>query len=427
MSARKALLLFALLIAFVGVTYAVRAASNRPPEFLSIRPKVDEDELGRLVDVFSARVANGGGAADVAFLGQLYLRRAELSQQIGDFELARRHLVTAAEQYPAVATLTNLAQADLSLHNFSAAEAMATDVIAVDPSSTAARAIAVDARMALGKYQQADIDLTQLERILPGHPAVTIRRAQLLFLTGDGEGAATAAEAAAQSAARLPGSDQGFYHVAAGRLWFEQGAYAKARFHLEEASRLDPNSAAALYELGRALAAEDDTSGAIEALERATNLVPEPATLALLGDLYQVVGENSLASDQYDTIRAIAALEQDPYRRAVAAALGEKGLEADLVIKLTENELGVRSDPTTWDVRAIALLNAQRIDEAYEASGRAIGPADARIWYHAGLIAAAAGHSEEAIIRLQRALDLNPRFHPVLAAHAAQLLGDLRG
>jgi hypothetical protein len=50
-----------------------------------------------------------------------------------------------------------------------------------------------------------------------------------------------------------------------------------------------------------------------------------------------------------------------------------------------------------------------------------LGTPDARLLYHAGLIERAAGDAEHGAQLIQRALELNPRFDPLLTgdAHAA--------
>jgi cytochrome c-type biogenesis protein CcmH/NrfG len=55
-----------------------------------------------------------------------------------------------------------------------------------------------------------------------------------------------------------------------------------------------------------------------------------------------------------------------------------------------------------------------------------LGTRDARLLYHAGMIARAAGNAAEARDYLQRALDLSPRFDVRQSAVAAQTLAALR-
>jgi Tfp pilus assembly protein PilF len=51
-----------------------------------------------------------------------------------------------------------------------------------------------------------------------------------------------------------------------------------------------------------------------------------------------------------------------------------------------------------------------------------LGTRDAQLYYHAGMIAQAAGEKAAARDYLQRALQLNPQFDPLQAAMARQAL-----
>ncbi len=424
MTPKKTLLLFALLAGLIGATYAWRIATDSPPAIG--RAAIDSAEIDRLIGVFEQRLQESPNPTDAGFLGRLFLQRAQFTRSISDLESAHLHLTVAVTAYPDTATLTDLAQVDLGLHNFRQAAQTSSDVVSVDPTSSGARSVLIDAQLALGEYAAAGSNLDYLGRQLPGDPSVLIRRAQLLFLTGQGAEAATQAEAALTAAAGLNEFERAFYHLQAGRFQFEQGNYQEARGELEAGLDLDPRNAGLHLELARVLAALDQLDEAQTEAEAAVELVPEPTALAFLGDLLAANGRLQEAQAQYETVAAIAELGQVPYRRPIAAALAETGLEPDLVLDLSASEIEGRQDPTTWDVRAMAFLAAGRVDEATEAIARAVGPADARIWYHAGLIAFASGDRPGAIHYLEQALNLNPRFHPLLADQAESLLVQLR-
>ena len=57
------------------------------------------------------------------------------------------------------------------------------------------------------------------------------------------------------------------------------------------------------------------------------------------------------------------------------------------------------------------------------ASALAAGTQDARLWYHAGVIAAALGRTDEARTHLERALALGPALDPVARDRAQQTPG----
>jgi Tfp pilus assembly protein PilF len=54
-----------------------------------------------------------------------------------------------------------------------------------------------------------------------------------------------------------------------------------------------------------------------------------------------------------------------------------------------------------------------------------LGTQDARLQYHAGIIALRCGYRDEAKMRLQSALRFNPHFHPAQAERARRELARL--
>jgi tetratricopeptide (TPR) repeat protein len=73
---------------------------------------------------------------------------------------------------------------------------------------------------------------------------------------------------------------------------------------------------------------------------------------------------------------------------------------------------------------AWTALKAGKLPEAQAAIYTALrlGTRDARLYYHAGMIARAAGDKRLAGIYLRRALKLNPQFDPVQTTIARQAL-----
>jgi tetratricopeptide (TPR) repeat protein len=322
-------------------------------------------------------------------------------------------------------TLVALAQAHLALHEFEPARDAALVAIESPDAAAAGLGVLVDVEMALGEYGAARSRLSQLHEVIGGEPAYLGRRAHLAFLTGDIDTAVRVADRAV-SVSRESGqtvSDQVFYRALAGRLHFESGSYATAEDHLREALALDDRNPGALFELGRTRAARGDLDGAVELLERSVALVPEPTSLALLGDLYQALGSPGQSDAQYATIGAVSSL--GAYRLPVAMAYAGRGIEPAAAVDLATMELQYRTDPVAWHVYGLALLRVGKPAEAYEALSKALGPADARLLYHAGLAALAAGDSEQAVAHLQAAIDLNPSFHPLDADEAIRLLEEL--
>jgi Tfp pilus assembly protein PilF len=79
------------------------------------------------------------------------------------------------------------------------------------------------------------------------------------------------------------------------------------------------------------------------------------------------------------------------------------------------------------DVLAWALYHNGRAGEArvYMEEALRLGTRDARLYYHAGMIALAQGEQAEAREYLARALAINPYFSPLEAARATVALATL--
>ncbi len=87
-------------------------------------------------------------------------------------------------------------------------------------------------------------------------------------------------------------------------------------------------------------------------------------------------------------------------------------------------EYEVRRDIYGADAVAWTALKAGKINEAQTAMRDALrlGTRDARLFYHAGMIARAAGEVSAARDYLQRSLALNPQFDPLQALIATRAL-----
>lgn len=423
---RRILILTFSLSAVIAAIYGWRAIADQPV-ILAAVPGPDPLERDRLIGVFEVRVASPDPEPfNLSVLGGLYLERARSEHNLDDYTLARDTLQQAARVLNDSATLLNLADSHLALHEFASAREIVSRLAADDPTDSALATLA-DAELALGNYPAAFEALDHLAERLPDEPAILVRRAQYHFLTGDIDEALRLSERAADLAVRvgLSSRDQAFYLSVAGRMNFEAGKYRPAQSRLTQAMEADPQAPGPLFELGKVMAARNDLPAAIRLLELAAALVPEPTTLAWLGDVYLANGDGVAATAQYETIEAIALLDQSAYRLSVASALAGRGLNPSQALELSTAELSVRPDPTTWDVYAVTLLNTGETAESYHAIQKALGPADARIWYHAGLIAAAIGRVDEAVEHLEAALRINPNFHPLDAPRARQLLEEL--
>ena len=160
--------------------------------------------------------------------------------------------------------------------------------------------------------------------------------------------------------------------------------------------------------------------------------VPQPDYLAALGDLLGMTGHARESELQYRTVEltgTLAALNRQVYNRQLAVFDADHGRHSSDAVRLAAGELTERKDGFGYDTYAWTLLAAGRTEEARAASDRALsfGIPDARIHYHAGMIAKAQGERERARSELRAALKISPQFDPLQARRARRALSAVGG
>jgi tetratricopeptide (TPR) repeat protein len=320
-------------------------------------------------------------------------------------------------------------QLALARHDFQAALEWGQQARAIMPYRAGALAVIVDAQIELGRYDEA-IESAQAMVDLRPDLASYSRVSYVRELHGDTPGAIAAMQAAAE--AGPPGAEAtAWTTVQLGHLYFHSGDLASAEAAYAQALAQRPDYPYAQAGLARVQAARGEFRPAIDALEGIVARLPQPEFLNTLGQLYTVTGDAAKAEQQYDLLRAIQQLNAG------------SGMNVDLELALFEANHG---DP------AAALAMAQRAYEqrpsiyaadalawaAYRAGDYAIAAEkmaealrlntqDALLFYHAGLIAAARGETQDALTYLDKALNLNPAFDFAAAREAMATATALRG
>lgn len=369
-------------------------------------------------------------------LAGYYLQRVRESGDLKYLELAQRAAAASLQVLPAeqnIGGLAALAQVEFAAHNFKAARDYAQQLITLEPQKSYPYQLLGDSLIELGDYDKAASVFQELEKRNSG-ASIETRMAKLALLRGDTETAKRRfASAVIFAEQQTPASRE---HVAwtrwqLGEVFFSTGDYAAAETHYRESLTSFPDYFHALAALGRVRAALGDFNGAIEQLERATRILPDPAFVATLGDLYQLSGREKEAQTQYALVEQIAKLGKASdglYNRQVAIFYADHDRNADEAYVQARLEYEKRRDIYGSDALAWTALKAGKIAEAQNAIKEALklGTRDARLLYHAGMIAKAAGDSAAAADYLQRALGLNPQFDALQSLNARKTLESLK-
>ncbi len=378
------------------------------------------------IRTFQTRIQqNPQDAVSLALLGQLYLRNARETGNVESYQRAEAAMRAALELVPDYPLArSGLAATLYAQHDFQNALVMAEEIYDQNPARTEALAILADAHLALGHYSDAEQAYQLLMESSPG-PAPLARQAYLSELKGDPDQALQQMEQAAGMALARGATpfDMAWYLVRLGDLHFNRGRLAPAEEYYRAALDLKEDYYVALFGLGKVEAGKQNYDAAITYLSQAAAIIPQPDILAALGDVYILTGQPEEARLQYQTVDVIgqlAAINRQVYNRLIANFYSDHDRHVDMALELALTELEFRRDVYGYDAAAWAYYKNGMFDQADQMMEAAmkLGTRDARLYYHAGMIASAQGRWEDARKLLEKALEINPYFDPLQARFA---------
>lgn len=362
-----------------------------------------------------------------------YLLRLRETGNIQWLNLAKRAAQASLKSVPAEQNaegLHLLAQTEFAAHNFAAARDHAQRLVELDSRKAYPHQMLGDALLELGDYDAAEKAFHEMERRQRNGYSTYTRLARLASLRGNNERARQLyTDALALALEVVPPSREtvAWTRWQLGELAFNTGDYATAEKHYRDALVTFSDYYRALGGLGRTLAARGDLSGAIQKYEQAVNILPDPVFVATLGDLYELAGRKQEAEAQFalcEKLGTLASANGDVYNRLLAQFYADHDLKPEEAYRLAKREYESRRDIYGADALAWAALKAGKLDEAQQASKESLrlGTQDAKLFYHAAMIARATGDAAAARSHLQHALKLNPQFDPRQTQIAKQAL-----
>ena len=315
-------------------------------------------------------------------------------------------------------------------HDFVKARADGLRLTQLDPGTINSWGVLTDALLELGDYAQADAAIQEMRKLGSDTAETEIRVGRLLFLQGDTPGAQKhffRALAFARNIPMPPRETVAWCQWQLGEMAFSTGDYDPAEKYYRDALATYPGYVQALASLGRVLAAHDNLAGAIEQYESAVRRFPDPTFVAALGDLYHLAGRQKDAQIQYDLVEQIghlSALNGSRYNRQIALFEADHNKDVQAAYIGAAREYRDRRDIYGADALAWTAMKAGKLTEAQTAMTAALrlSTHDARLYYHAGMIAEKNGNRQQTRDYLQRALNLNPKFDPLQASLAQKTL-----
>ena len=347
-------------------------------------------------------------------LASAYMQKA---RETGDFTLnaraeaaLNRALEIERDNYDSLKLKAKLL---LTYHRFREGLDLARRAKAIRPNDHDVYGALTDAFVELGEYPGA-IEAAQKMVDLRPDASSYARVAYLRSLHGDTEGAIAAMQVAVKSSNPKDPEGAAWSRVHLGLELANAGRWIEAEREFDKALLTFPGHKLALDAKARSRIAAGDLSGAIQIYEREQRNSPAADMALALGDLYAQMHRLSEAEKQYETFESLErgnVVAENSWRHMVNYWLDyDKNLE--VALEHAQREYETRKDIFTCDTFAWALFKNGRLLEAKRVMREALrtGSRDARLLYHAGMIANALGERDKAARDLQLALTLNPVF-----------------
>src|SRR5712692_1997649 len=375
-------------------------------------------------------------------LAGLYLQRVRETGDVTYLNLASRAVHASLATLPAEKNTGGLAakaQVEYASHDFVAARDHARLLTELEPGKGYPFQILGDALLELGEYDEAKAAFQKMEQ-LGGIQALTRvaaeqRTSRLAALRGDPDTAGRSLAKALTLALAMPVPPRetvAWCRWQLGEVEFSIGDYPAAERHDRDALTTFPDYFRAVASLGHVRAARGDLSGAIQQYERAVHILPDPAFVAALGDLYHLAGREKEAVAQYALVEQIGRLASaggSLYNRQLALFYADHDMKPVEAYAAALKEYEMRRDIYGADALAWTALKAGKIAAAQAAIRGALhqGTRDAKLHYHAGMIALAVGNMDEARRHLRETLAISPNFDPIGARNVKAALESLGG
>jgi tetratricopeptide (TPR) repeat protein len=267
-----------------------------------------------------------------------------------------------------------------------------------------------DALMEQGKLSGAVESYQRMMNLKPDLHAYA-RAAHMRWLKGDLAGAIEAMQLAVSAASPSDAESAAWVNTRLASYQFQAGHVDEADQRCAFALSLQNNYAPTLFLKGKMLLAQNRFYEAVDALQNAAKLNPLPEYQWTLAEVLRVAGRENEASEIEVQLRKHGP-SSDP--RTLALFLATRHENPETALRLARAELGSRSDVFTHDALAWSLAAVGNVAEARSEMQRALseGTEDARLFFHAAVIALQAGQAADAQRWLRKASELSQLLLP---------------
>ena len=386
------------------------SGSERSSKTATVTRSTSRSELDATIVSNRQKVAaNPGDGAAAVQLADALMRAARVK---GDAALAieAEHVLRATLQHSSSDYLARrmLSVVYLSQHRFAEALTEAKTAQGLRPKDAWNYAIAGDALLELGRYEEA---FDSFDRVMEHRPdaGAYARVAYARELQGDLDGALSLMQMSAEATSRQDVEGLAWTHAQIGNLYLLHGRLDEAEREFNHAEFIFPSHPYAMNGRVRLLIARHRYA---DALDLSRRIPTTPETLATQGDLLVRLGHFEDAEKLYreaEQVEREGWKQEQPQPGALARFLAERGRNIPEAIALAERAAAERQDVVTMDALAWSYFKGGRVADAATAIQRAtrLGTVDPRIRCHASAIATS---QREAVAPSSMSCDLlNPQ------------------
>ena len=388
---------------------ASSSARDITPCAIALAPHKGDEEIDREIKRLQDQARSNPERADtLKRLGWAFIGKARLGNDPGYYRLGEQCALCIRSKNDddpdALLLQGHILQ---SLHKFKDAEPIARKLVIIR-NEAFDYGLLGDVLMEQGRLSEAVTAYQKMIDLKPDLQSYT-RVAHMRWLKGDLDGSIEVMRMAVTSGNPHDAEPTAWAYTRLGIYELQAGDTEIATKSAEIAFQFAPNYAAALLLRGRILLAQGKAEEAIESLQRAAALTRLPEYEWTLADALREAGHPQAAEEVEHSLIRDGAMN-DP--RTFSLYLATRGQQVQKALHLAQDELNTRLDVFTIDAVAWALNANDRVPEALEYSKKALteGTQDARLFYHAGRIALAAGDYADA----ERSFVLSDRIKQML-------------
>jgi len=343
-------------------------------------------------------------------LGWAFVAKARESFDPGFYKLAEQCALCIEKRSPQSQEAMLLrAHVLQNLHRFKESESLARRLVQQRGLSFDYGLLG-DALMEQGKLNEALEAYQQMMNLKPDVRAYA-RAAHMRWLKGDLEGAIEAMQLAVSAASPSDAESAAWVNTRLAFYQFQADRVKEAEQRCEFALSLQNNYAPTLLLKGKILLAQNRLSEAVDALQNAAKLNPLPEYQWALAEALRAAGGENEAFTVETQLRQHGAAG-DP--RTLVLFLATRRESPETALRLARSEFDSRRDVFSHDALAWSLAAVGNLTEAHSEMQRALaeGTQDARLFFHAGIIASQAGRSADAEQWLRKASELSHLLLP---------------